>query len=171
VYRSHLLNSIYGPWLSMKPILAGRVPPGVPTADAYVLVEQEDRPCARIDAYFKHSGPFTELVDWGRWVVLGCDSTVFLIDPLARETREIGCDGYFGHLYSSDNLLLVATASELICLDERGVQLWKQSGLAIDGVVVDQIEQGVVLGQGEWDPPGGWRAFRVSLKTGQRVAD
>jgi hypothetical protein len=40
-----------------------------------------------------------------------------------------------------------------------------------DGVVVVAIDDNVVLGQGEWDPPGGWRPFQVSLESGETLVE
>ena len=37
------------------------------------------------------------------------------------------------------------------------------------GVVVTAIAEGRVEGQGEWDPPGGWRRFALCLETGADV--
>ena len=84
-------------------------------------------------------------------------------------------DGYFGHLYVAADLdtsesafgLLAASASELLCFDDHGRLQWRRSGLGIDGVLVDSIGQGMVLGRGEWDPPGGWRPYRLQLNSGQ----
>jgi len=38
--------------------------------------------------------------------------------------------------------------------------------LGIDGIIVASTSDGVISGEGEWDPPGGWRPFRLSLATG-----
>lgn len=41
--------------------------------------------------------------------------------------------------------------------------------LGIDGVLVTVIDNGVVGGEAELDPPGGWKPFRVDLETGAKV--
>lgn len=45
--------------------------------------------------------------------------------------------------------------------------------LGIDGVVVSivDVEKSLVHGQGEWDPPGGWKPFTVRLGDGTRVIE
>jgi len=86
---------------------------------------------------------------------------------MKRIAQTIRCDGYFGHFYVVGDRLLVATATELICFGEDADLIWKRSNLAIDGVIVDGIGDGVIEGQGEWDPPGGWRTFRLLLSTGE----
>ncbi len=166
MYRVAFQTSIDDPWRDMVPIRVGRVPTGESEPQQYVTVERNGRPLARIDAYADYSGPFTELITWQRFVVLGWDAVVHLIDPATREVTRIECDRYFGHFYSLGERLLIATASELICVDERGERLWRRGDLGIDGIIVASTSDGVISGEGEWDPPGGWRPFRLSLATG-----
>jgi hypothetical protein len=166
-FHTDLRPTIDPPWTAMEPIRVGVVPAGCGTPDEYVTVELDGRPLARVDAYCGDFSPFTQVVTWGRFVVLGCGRRVHLVDPAARRVLDVECDGYFGHLYPLDEHLLVATASELICLDTHGDTRWRRDDLGIDGVIVDAVTAGVVTGQGEWDPPGGWRPFRLSLADGR----
>jgi hypothetical protein len=169
MYRATFQASLDDPWRFMDPIRIGRVPTGEPEP-AYVTVERDGTPVARIDAYADHRGPFTELITWGRFVVLGWDAAAYLIDPSDRHVRTVKCDGYFGHLYPLGDRLLIATASELICLDDRGDTVWRRGNLGVDGVTVASTSDCVIHGKGEWDPPGGWRPFRLSLATGVPAA-
>jgi hypothetical protein len=61
-------------------------------------------------------------------------------------------------------------ACRLISINERGEQSWASEPLGIDGVVVDEVQDGVIIGQGEWDPPSAWRPFRLSLESGEALA-
>ena len=160
-YRATLHSHVNPPWTAMEPIRVGVVPTGRGTPDAYVTVELDGRPLARVDAYCGDFNPFTQLVTWGPFVALGCGRRVHLVDPAARRVIDVACDGYFGHLYPLDEHLLVATASELICLGTDGDTRWRRDDLGIDGVIA---------GQGEWDPPGGWRPFRLGLADGHALA-
>lgn len=45
--------------------------------------------------------------------------------------------------------------------------MWRSDALGIDGVIVDRISADEIEGQGEWDPPGGWKPFRVSAHSGK----
>jgi hypothetical protein len=154
----------------MEPIRIGRVPAGAGTPDAFVTVERDDSPHTRIDAYVEYGGAFCELITWAGFVVLGWGDAVHLVDPARRAVRRVDCDGYFGHLYPSEAHLLIASASELICVNQAGEPLWRRAGLGLDGVIVDRADDGFIEGQGEWDPPGGWRPFRLSLATGALAA-
>jgi hypothetical protein len=151
----------------MEPCRIGRVPLGLGTPDAFVIVERDGRPDLRIDAYSKWEGPFCEVVIWRDFVVLGWSDVVYLVELTSRRVRTLKCDSYFGHLYPFDTSLLVASASELICVNERGDEAWRCGNLGIDGVVVDRVADGFIDGQGEWDPPGGWRPFRLTAITGE----
>jgi hypothetical protein len=170
MYSISLQSSIDDPWRMMKPIAVGPVPTGGPTPGGYVVVTRDGEPFARIDLYYGDGpGPFMDVVPWRGFVVVGMDSAAHLVDPMTREVRSIACDFYFGGLYPFDDRLLIASASELICLDPEGGQVWRRDNLGIDGVVVNDVSAGIVTGEGEWDPPGGWRPFRLSLATGEPV--
>jgi hypothetical protein len=74
---------------------------------------------------------------------------------------------YFGRLYAGDSYLLAASAERLFRIGLDGTLLWASDPLGLDGVVVSCVAGGVVKGEGEWDPPGGWRPFRVCLDAGE----
>lgn len=166
MYLVSFQTNLEGPWRSMNPIRVGRVPVGEPEPNRWVTVERDGNPVARIDVYSEHDGPFTELIVWGRFVVLGFAQAVHLIAPHNQQTSSLECDGYFGHLYPLDDRLLIASASALVCLDHQGQIIWQREQLGLDGVVVEGVEGGMVTGKGEWDPPDGWRPFRLLLATG-----
>lgn len=165
MYRASFQASLDDPWRFMEPICVGPVPSRHPEPN-YVTVERDGVPFTRIDAFANYQGPFSKVIGWERFVAVGLDETVHLVDPATRETRTIECDGYFGDLVPREGRLFVTSASELICVGASGDTLWRCKGLAIDGVIVDRIEDGVIIGRGEWDPPGGWQTFRVSLDNG-----
>lgn len=56
----------------------------------------------------------------------------------------INLASYFGHLYLTDDLLLVATATQLHCFNPNGTSTWSSTTLGIDGVVVHHIEQDMI---------------------------
>jgi hypothetical protein len=172
MYTAELHETVDAPWTAMDPILVGSVPTGAGTPGIYMTIKRDGEPFARVDAWPIYGGPFTEVLSWGRFVVLGWNSDVHLVDPLTREVHSVECDLYFGHLYPIDDRLLIGTDSHLICVDEQGNVRWKSGRLAIDGVVVDAVRDGgIIHGRGEWDPPEGWQPFRVSLDTGRALAE
>ncbi len=170
MYRAELHNTVDGPWIAMEPIRVGVVPTGASTPEVFVTVERDGMPFARIDAWPLWNKLFTQALAWKHFIVLGMQEDVHLVDPLTREVSSIACDGYFAHAYPLNDQLLIADASRLVCINERGEQLWKSDTLGIDGVVVDDVREGVIVGQGEWDPPGGWKPFRLDLASGEAAA-
>lgn len=166
MYRAEPHNTVGEPWTAMEPIRVGTVPPGAGTPGIYVTVERDGVPFARIDAWPSSAGPFTQVTTSENLVVLGWNDHVYFVDPFTREVAAVECEGYFGHLYPVDGRLLIADTSRLVCVDLRGERLWVSTPLGIDGVVVDDVQDGIIFGKGEWDPPGGWEPFRLSLNTG-----
>ncbi len=166
MYQASFRNTLEAPWPNLPPIRVGQMPPGLPEPRRWVNVTQDDAPIVRIDVYAEYLGAFEELIVWTRWIVIGLGSFAHLVDPATRQTTSIGCDSYFGHLYPLEKHLLIASDSSLQCLDEQGELLWRQGNLGIDGVLVNEVADGTIQGEGEWDPPGGWRPFRLSFSTG-----
>ena len=166
MYRATLQGSLDDPWRFMDPIRVGRVRTGEPEPQRYITVARDGVPIARIDAYAEDPGPFMDCVAWGRFILLGWDAIAHLIDPSTRKVLDVECAWYFGHFYPLDDRLLIASASELICIDPRGDVLWSRGDLGLDGVIVTSTTDGWIRGEGEWDPPGGWRPFCVSLESG-----
>lgn len=107
-------------------------------------------------------------------VYIGFGQFVFVVDVHLGQVRRHPLHGYFGHLYDSGNLehlashisVLATSASEVLAFDRTGNLIWKQSDLGIDGVVLQRADTGRIDGEGEWDPPGGWRSFSLSSQTG-----
>jgi hypothetical protein len=170
--RAVIRDSIDPPWTSMAPVQLGPVPAHQPTADAFVTVERDGRPVMRIDVYRADldSSPFRQAVVWRGFVVVGFGESVHFV-PLSGELpRTVPLEGYFGALYPRQDYLLVASQYRLFCFDTDGRLRWTSAELGIDGVVVKQVKGDlVIVGEGEWDPPGGWKPFAVDARTGMNL--
>lgn len=120
--------------------------------------------------YDVHCSPFKEACLVDKILGVGHEEHFYLFD-LETKTHivSIKVEGYFGHVYLDDKLFYVAGASELYCLDKRGKIIWRNSNLGIDGVIVETFQDNVILGTGEWDPPNGWRNFRLDKSTGDLI--
>jgi hypothetical protein len=155
----------------MEPLRLGAVPLGLGTADRFLTVEDETGPRLRVDLYraIEEHHVFEEVLLWSGRIVLGWGERLYLVEPEARKTAVIDLGSYFAGLYPGEDYLLVASANRLLRIQPDGAVRWTSEGLAIDGVIVEEMTHGIIHGAGEWDPPGGWQPFRLSLETGQPV--
>jgi hypothetical protein len=167
----HIANTVDNPWLDAPVVTVGMAPPNTPTPDASITVSEDGEPLLRIDAYL---GPeefacFREAIHWRSWIVVGFGHHVHLVNLGGSDTRSFDLGSYFGHLYPLDDFLLAASGENLSSITSDGALTWKSEQLGLDGVIVNDVDNGVVFGQGEWNPPGGWEQFQVSLATGALI--
>ena len=109
-------------------------------------------------------------------VFVGFGESLFVIRPLERTWDRIQLEDYFGSLYTPEDFglpassfgVLVATGSALFSLTNTGTPIWCARDLAVDGVQVLDVRDGLIFGSAELDPPGGWQPFVLSLITGER---
>jgi hypothetical protein len=169
MFRVLVLDRVEPPWTGMAPVRVGPVPPGVPTPSAFVCVEEDERPVLRVDVYGRaaENSAFCEAIVWREYLAVGIGDAVHLVGLSGAPVRTFSLGRYFGHLYPADPHLLAASAERLYCIDADAGLLWTSDVLGIDGVVVDRIDADWIEGQGDWDPPDGWRRFRIRRDTGQ----
>ena len=138
----------------------------------------DDRALLRVDVYGdgdEETFTFQDAIVWRNRAFVGFGHRVYVIDPKKKAGSEIllglgsGC-GYFGAFYATQDYLLVASGESLLRLSPDGEVLWRAPDLGLDGVVVTSVENGTIQGEGEWDPPGGWRHFAARLDSGELIA-
>ena len=108
---------------------------------------------------------FRDAVFWQGMFVIGWGDAVYVIDPESTAVTRHDLDAYFGSIYAGD-VLLVASAERVVRLDPNGHVLWTSGPVGMDGVTISDVRDGYIDGDGEWDPPGGWKAFRLRLSDG-----
>ena len=149
-------NAIAEPWITLEPVRIGRIPSGLGTPKLYVTADLGTKRI-RIDVYHPIEGcggPFTEAIFWHNFVVIGCCQQLYLVPVDRGSVSAVDLDSYFGELYPNENFLLVASASRVLRVSLEGQLVWTSP------------EIGVIYGEGEWDPPGGWRPFSLSMVSG-----
>lgn len=145
------------------------------TPQCYVVVADGARPVLRVDVCASRAdrSAFEEAIVWLGHVVVGFGSVVHAISLADRSvvTVALGSNlgSYFGHLYPASDYLLIASGERLFRMEPDRSILWRSAELGIDGVVVHEAGPPVVRGDGEWDPPGGWRPFAVRAVDGTPV--
>jgi hypothetical protein len=60
----------------------------------------------------------------------------------------------------------VASGERVLRFNRDGSKMWESDQIAVDGVIISSVDEVSISGQAEWDPPGGWRPFALSLATG-----
>jgi hypothetical protein len=165
-----------GEWASLPPIAIGEVRDG--PADGHVLVSRAGTPVLRIDVYFRADDyePKTAAEIWEGFVVVGYSAEVTLVGLADssrrtlrfndRPTRPDSLFDYFCQLTPGPGWFLATSGTAILCLAPGGALAWRRDGIALDGVLVHDVDGGVIVGSAEWDPPGGWRPFALSLATG-----
>lgn len=169
------LVTIDSPWTTMQPVRLGRVPSGFGTADLFVTIRDDDRPLLRVDLYGDSASEtfaFQDALVWGDRVFAGYGHKVYVIDPKKQSGSEIllgsGC-GNFAAFYATQDYLLVASGESLLRLSPDGKLLWRAPRLGVDGVTVTTVESETIQGEGQWDPPGGWKRFALRLDSGDSI--
>jgi hypothetical protein len=159
-------------WLTMPPLRLGKVPSGLGTADLFVTIEDDDAPILRVDLYADQS-PFVkqDAMIWGERGFVGFGNSVYIIDPKTQSGSALRLGSYFANFYATKEYFLVASGCGLLRFSPVGEVLWKTTGLALDGVVVKQVNENRVTGDGEWDPPRGCKPFVLRLDSGERIVD
>lgn len=161
-------NAIEGEWLGLAPVQVGDVPSTPRPPDRYVTLAGRQGALLRVDVYaFRpDSFVFDQAVVWRDLLVVGYGSHVHAISISSRTVVSVALDSYFGHLYPTEGYLLIASGEELLRMEPDGAILWRASGLALDGIVVHDPGPPVVMGECEWDPPGGWKPFAILAADG-----
>ncbi len=170
--KAQFQSVISSSWIDLEPIRLGVVPETLATADVFVLVEENERPKMRIDVYCDFGAElhtFSDLITWQNFIVIGIGHRLYLVNRETHKTQTHLLGNYFGHLYTHNDFLYVASAERLFCLNVNGSLNWVSEELGIDGVVITDIGDEFIDGEGEWDPPGGWKPFRLKVDSGMRV--
>ena len=164
-------ESIDQKWLEVAPSRIGHIPRGLGTPTKYILLSNNHEPVLRVDAYrsSEECFAFHDAVTWHNWLVIGWGDCAYLIDINSGSVTQHSLGTYFGHIYDDENYLLVASSERLWRIHCDGSVPWMSDRLGMDGVLVGRVTDAIIYGEGEWDPPGGWRPFRISLDDGRHV--
>jgi hypothetical protein len=157
-------------WQAIAPLRLGGTEPRHVTPNRHVIVEGEGL-TLRCEIFQNglECFPFEDVQVWRGLLLVGYGCHLYVVNLATRAVTEHRYGSYFGSLYIDPDYCLVASGASLYRLDEKGGYAWASRDLGIDGVLVHDVSDGVVHGDGEWDPPGGWRPFSVRLSDGARV--
>lgn len=139
--------------------------------DAVCLLTLDGVPalCSRLHRNANETYPFRDACCWRRLFIIGWGNAFYVIHVDTNEVQRHQLDSYFGSFYANNEICLIASAERVIRIEPDGSVAWTSEPLGIDGVTFSHVDSEFVTGDGEWDPPGGWKPFRLHSDTGQRV--
>ena len=101
---------------------------------------------------------------------IGFGHSLFVFNTRTGTLAAHPLDGYFGHMYDGGDFeklpaqlsVLVTSASEALAFSRTGELVWRRQNLGIDGVLLRAVSEKEIKGEGEYDPPNGWRKFTIA---------
>ena len=164
-----ITTTISDAWLDVPSVSLGAVSSTVGTPNRYVLVKQDAKPHLRFDVCFSmgESSAFEDHLLWSERLILGVGHHVYLVNLESGATLGIDLGSYFGSFWLGEDFVLVSSAERVFKLGADCEMLWKSDRVGIDGVAIDAVSDRTIEGRADWDPPGGWRLFRLALQSGE----
>ena len=143
-----------------------------------VLVKKNDIPTVKLQVYlFDETDCFKSIICNDETVVIGCGEKVHFYSIGSNLVKTIKLNDYFGYLYSDKGIeennfkhhLYIASGLKLYKYKADGAKVWESDYLAVDGVILGNIDSGVIVCRGEQDPPGGWVEYKLDESTGKII--
>lgn len=113
-------------------------------------------------------GYATKVVEWpeANVVVVIANGAVYLVRPdQPGEWVFIDLCGIDCVIAPTRDLTLISTYTDVVAVSTDGTERWRRS-VALYGVEITSIRNGVVLGNAGIDPPDDWRPFVLALDSG-----
>ncbi len=163
-----IARSVEGLWLSMSRLQTGDSPAESDVPDRYVKISRRGSPLLRVDIYSSvcEFCQAEQVAEWRGLVFAGVGVYLFVISPDDKTLTMFDLDSCFHEIRIGEGYLLVASGEHIYRFGEDGTALW-QSEVAIDGVRIQDVADGRVRGEGDWDPPHGWKPFELDLNNGK----
>lgn len=145
----------------------GRTADSGSAPDALCLLSLDGSPavCVRLWQTSEELYTFRDAVYWRGLFVIGWGDAFYVIDPDTDSHTRHGLGACFGCLHAGD-ALLVASAERVIRVRPDGTVAWISEPIGLDGVTISAVDASFIEGSGEWDPPGGWKPYRLRLTDG-----
>jgi len=168
------------PGPKVDPVTIGEQVSGSQSRDEIVVVYDGDTAFMRLHIYYPQAEYHlkTLAIVWADRIIVGFAGRVVLVSIRDGTQNTISLSDkqppdswdYFCHILCDHDYLLVCSGQRVFRIGSDGRVLWKSTNVGLDGVIAHDVSTGVVHGSGEWDPPGGWRPFVLSLATGEAIS-
>lgn len=141
------------------------------TPDALCLLSLDGEPtlCVRLRRTSDESYTFRDAKYWRGLFIVGWGDAFYVLNPESISAIRHDLGTYFGYIHA-DDALLIASAERVVRVSPDGIITWTSEPVGIDGVTFTNVDADFVGGNGEWDPPGGWKPFRLRLTDGTIVS-
>jgi hypothetical protein len=136
-----------------------------------LTIYKNGSPTTKLDLRYAYScSDKLEAIKFQRFIAIGLSGFFYLYD-LSTETVILFIDfnGYFDEFKISDEHLLVAYNSGIYCLTKYGQIKWHNSNIGLDGITINNVENGKIYGSEQIDPPDGWTDFILDFDTGNKA--
>ena len=113
-------------------------------------------------------GYATRIVDWpeANAVIVIAKGAVYCVRPNQPDGWTfIDLLGVDCVIAPTRDVALISTYTDVVAVSPDGIERWRRS-VAVDGVQITKIQDGLVCGNGGIDPPNEWHSFVLDLETG-----
>ena len=113
-------------------------------------------------------GYATKVVEWPETdaVIVIAKGAVYFVRPVqADQCKFIDLLGVDCVIAPSRDLALISTYTDVVAVSPDGSELWRRS-IAVDGVEITNVRNGLIYGSAGIDPPDEWHPFVLHLTTG-----
>lgn len=169
----NLMKATIEPGLSGTGPLPVHLHSGKPTpwSEGCVVRIQPDSGTEWIGNLQRGYGYATKIIEWraAKAIIVIAHGASYLIHPdqpekwLFLDDLSIDCT-----ITPHEDIALLATYSAVVAIASNGTVLWRRE-LAIDGVEITCIENGLIYGKACLDPPELWVPFALNLNKGFEV--
>lgn len=113
--------------------------------------------------------PFDTAYIFQNHLCIGAGETVYFISIETGELRKTGVSMYFGCFYEDGDRLYVASESRLYCFSCTCELIWTSESIAVDGIIINGIQDNYIALSCEREPPGGWMDCVLSKEDGKEI--
>lgn len=133
-------------------------------------VQRNGRDYLRIEVNDDSWNPFNKWTFWRGFFCLGTGGDIIAVDLCSLEHKQYKVDGYFDHFKEYGEMLFAVSCTGVLAFDAEMDLLWRQEGLADDGVCVLDVGDDVLRISCQFDPPDGFTAEkRLDIRTGREL--
>ncbi|RZK01427.1 MAG: hypothetical protein EOO46_20345 [Flavobacterium sp.] len=137
----------------------------------YLSDEEKKDPTILEIRFEYHCSPFKTALHVENLIAVGHENHFYLFDlenQISLLSQEI--EGYFAGLYLRYNMFYVSGAYGIYAIDKNGNIAWANNSLGLDGILISQFTENELAGTAEQNPPGDWKPFTISRKTGDLLS-